>query len=151
MRLFVFSSKNLTNIWAGIGSRTWAVAERDDSGMKALITKAKGMPIGSIGIFYCSETQSLTTPFLVYSHIDESHKVTNIWSNEWVLPFKIHPLGNPDKQLSKDEAMEILPILKASEKTNITHILPISAMQLFTPKDISEKDWEILLEKLCLE
>ena len=149
MKLFVFSSKNLTNIWAGIGSNTWAVAERDTSGMKALVTKAKRMPIGSIGIFYCSEIQSLTTPFIIYSHINETHKVNNIWSNEWVLPFKIHPLGNPNKYFTKDEAMEILPVLKSSEKTNITHVLPISAMQLFTPKDISENDWEILLNKLC--
>jgi hypothetical protein len=31
MELFCFASKNLTNIWAGIGARMWAVAETSPS------------------------------------------------------------------------------------------------------------------------
>jgi hypothetical protein len=53
--LFVFSSKNLTNIWAGIGDRRWAVSQRADAQMKGLRTKTRAMTVGSIGVLYCSE------------------------------------------------------------------------------------------------
>lgn len=66
MELFVFSSKTLTNIWAGIGARKWAVS-LDQAANPGIATKAKALRIGSIGILYCVETQSLTTPFIVAS------------------------------------------------------------------------------------
>lgn len=66
MELFSFASNNLVNIWAGIGAGLWAVAETSSSDMKARITKSRRMTIGSLGILYCNETHSFTTPFLVY-------------------------------------------------------------------------------------
>ena len=60
MELFVFSSKNLTNIWAGIGARKWAVSQ-DQAANTGVTTKAKALRVGSLGILYCVETQSLTS------------------------------------------------------------------------------------------
>jgi hypothetical protein len=102
MDIFVFSSKNLTNIWAGIGARKWAVS-KELAENPATVTKAKSLRIGSLGLLYCSETQSFTAPFLVSSAPEVNVSVSNIWPEEWWLPFSIFPLGSPNKQMSKDE------------------------------------------------
>ncbi len=60
------------------------------------------MKIGSLGILYCKETQSLTTPFIVYSNTDPKIEVSNIWPETWTLAFRIFPLGSPTLQLHKD-------------------------------------------------
>ena len=105
MDIFVFASKNLTNIWAGIGARLWAVSHRGDAVMElGRKTKSQNMRIGSFGILYCNETHALTTPFIVYSKPDLHLTVENVWPEKWVLPFRIFPLGSPKWQLDKDEA-----------------------------------------------
>ena len=149
MKLYVFSSKNLTNIWAGIGARMWAVPQGEDSWMKTIKTKSKSMMVGSCGIIYCSETKSLTTPFLVYSFADPNAKITNVWPESWELPFSILPLGTPNKQLYKDDAFKKLAILRDSGKNNITQVLHIPTMMVFTPNEISERDWAAIIEILA--
>lgn len=151
IKLYVFSSSTLTNIWAGVGARLWAVSQRDESQMKGLITKAKDMTVGSLGVFYCTEVQSLTTPFLVYSQPHSTELVTNVWpqTDRWVLPFRIQPSGTPRRQLHKDQALDLLPTLKANGKSNITHALPISATTVFSPANLTSEDWAILLQQLA--
>lgn len=151
LKLYVFSSSTLTNIWAGIGARLWAVSQRDDAQLKGLITKAREMSVGSLGIFYCTEVQSLTTPFLIYSTPQGTEPVSDVWPqhDRWILPFKIHPLGTPRKRMHKDQAMTVLPSLVASGKTNITHVLPIPAATVFSPALVTGDDWELLLEHLA--
>ena len=78
MELFCFASKNLVNIWAGIGAGMWAVAETSPTDMKARFTKSKRMKVGSLGLLYCNETHSFTTPFLVYSQTDPEAVIRNI-------------------------------------------------------------------------
>jgi hypothetical protein len=149
MKLFVFSSKNLTNIWAGIGAHMWAVPQGDASWMKAIKTRSKSMMVGSCGILYCSETQSLTTPFLVYSIVGTEKTIKNVWPESWQLPFSILPLGTPNKQLHKDDAFEKLSILKDSGKSNITQILNIPTMMVFNPNEILEEDWATIIGNLA--
>jgi|SRR5665213_194067 len=150
MTIFVFSSKNLTNIWAGIGAGLWAVSKSaEQSTNQGRLTKSKNMKIGSFGILYCTETQSLTTPFIVFSRPDPDALVKNVWPEEWVLPFKIHPLGTPAKQLGKDEAMQALPTLRASGQTNFGHALPVQAITVFSPSPLQDADWEILIKRLA--
>jgi len=119
--------------------------------MKSLITKAREMTVGSLGIFYCTEVKSLTTPFLVYSQPQSTELVTDIWpqTDQWVLPFKIHPLGTPRRRMHKDQAMSLLPTLKEGGKTNITHALPIPAPTVFSPASLTSEDWAILLQHLA--
>jgi hypothetical protein len=82
MDLFCFASNSLTNIWAGIGAGMWAVAETSPADMKARITKAKRMKVGSPGLLYCNDTHSFTTPFLVHSEPDPERIVPGIWLGE---------------------------------------------------------------------
>lgn len=149
MKLFIFSSKNLTNIWAGIGARMWAVPKGDESWMKALKTRSVSMTVGSCGVLYCSETKALTTPFLVYSSVDADEIITNVWRESWVFPFKILPLGTPNRQLYKDDAFKKLAILRDSGKSNITQVLHIPTMMVFTPNEISNHDWAAIIENLA--
>jgi len=39
--VYVFSSNTITNIWAGYGSRTWAVSDGSDAYNKVRKTKAR--------------------------------------------------------------------------------------------------------------
>ena len=107
------------------------------------------MKIGSFGILYCAETQSLTTPFIVFSRPDPEALITNVWPEEWVLPFRIHALGTPTKQLGKDEAMQLLPTLRDSKQTNFGHALPVQAITVFSPSPLQDSDWEILIKRLA--
>jgi hypothetical protein len=85
----------------------------------------------------------------VYSQPDEHEVVEDIWPESWVLPFRIHPLGSPAKQLDKDEAMASIDVLKHSGTTNIGHALPLAPTSVFSPKPISSTDWAQLLAALA--
>lgn len=150
MSIFVSSSKNLTNIWAGIGAGLWAVSKSADRTFHAgRVTKSKSMKIGSFGILYCSDTQSLTTPFIVFSAPDEAAVVREIWPEEWVLPFAIHPLGSPRKQMPKSQAMELLPSLRDVGHTNFGKALPVQATTAFAASPLKDADWELLISHLA--
>jgi hypothetical protein len=107
------------------------------------------MTVGSAGVLYCTEAKSLTTPFLVYSAPDDTRVVTDVWSECWALPFRIHPLGTPNRLFYKDDAMAELDVLKDSGTNNISQALPIPAVTAFSSKDISTGDWAIILKHLA--
>lgn len=146
MEVYVFTSRNLTNIWAGIGARRWAVS-RAQAEMPATPTKASRMRIGAAGLLYCSDTQTLTTPFLVYSRPELEIIVANIWPEEWMLPFHIHPLGTPERQLHKDQLQHLLPSVRDGERA-WHHVFHIQPTTVFAPSQITNEDWEILLQHL---
>ncbi len=149
MDVFAFASNNLTNIWAGIGARMWAVSILEESPTtQSRRTRSQNMKIGSLGILYCKETQSLTTPFIVYSKPDPKIEVSNIWPETWTLPFRIFPLGSPTLQLHKDEAKRILPIFKSSNEANFGHTFHVQALTAFSPSAIGGDDWELLVSRL---
>lgn len=147
--LYVFASHSLTNIWAGIGAGVWAVSQRDEVQMKGLRTKAAKMTVGSVGVLYCSEIASLTTPFIVYSPVDPDGVVEDVWPERWVLPFRIHPLGTPRRRLHRAEAMSKLDVLRASGRTNISQILHLPATTVFSPNAVPPSDWAVLLHELA--
>lgn len=149
MELFLFSCKNLTNIWAGIGAQMWAVSELSPPDMQSRITKSKRMKVGSLGLLYCSDNQSFTTPFLVYSQPDPEQVIEDIWPERWWLPFRIHPLGNPTRMIHKDEAKKEWPVLKNSASNNITAVLNITGITVFVPSPISAEDWDLILRHLA--
>jgi hypothetical protein len=148
--LFLFTSRSLTNIWAGIGARTWAVSETSQANMRERTTKSKRLRIGSIGLLYCSEIQSFTTPFLVFSEPDPEQIVTDIWPERWRLPFRIHPLGNPTRVVHKDRAKVDWPILKNAANKNLTAVLNITGTTVFIPTVIGTDDWGIILQQLAI-
>jgi len=151
MELFCFASKNLTNIWAGIGARMWAVAETSPADMKGRITKSKRLKVGSLGLLYCNQTHSFTTPFLVYSIPDPEKIVTDIWpEKKWRLPFRIYPLGSPAKQLHMDVAKKKWDILKSVGRGGVSAAMNITGTTVFVPSDISVDDWALILEDLSM-
>jgi hypothetical protein len=148
MDLYVFSSKTLTNIWAGIGARVWAVSKRQADNVSGIEAKASRMTVGSPGIFYSVHTHSFTRPFLVRSKPALGVVVKDIWPEEWTLPFEIYALGTPQKQLHKDKLKEILPTIRNTGR-EWHHVLLVQGGPVFVPSDISTDDWEILLTELA--
>lgn len=143
MDVYFFSSKTITNIWAGVGARVWAVGKAEGSHLASLRTKAAKMKIGSLGVLYCSEIQAFTTPFVVVSTPDAIVEVENIWPETWILPFRIDPLGTPDRILTKDKALTVLPVLRG--EMNISQALPLPPVTAFTPAKCSEEDWAVII------
>jgi hypothetical protein len=149
MKAFVFSSQSLTNIWAGIGAGMWAVSKRTDKGMKELHTKAAGMPVGSLGLMYWSSGQAFTTPFVVKSSPNASRVVTDVWPEEWVMPFDIAPLGSPRRRVHKDRVAAELSAFQDLNTTNITKVFRLAPTQVFVPTELSDSDWEWLFSELA--
>lgn len=152
MDVFVFASSNLTNIWAGIGARLWAVSQTGNSTTtKGRRTKSQSMRVGSFGILYCSETHALTTPFIVYSKPNLEKIVGNVWPEKegWILPFRIFPLGNPNRQLSSEEAKRVLPIFRSSENPNFGNVFRFQGVTAFVPTKIGTDDWEVIIGRLA--
>lgn len=147
MDLFVFSSKNLTNIWAGVGARRWAVS-LDQAEMPGARTKARSLPIGGLGILYCVETQSLTTPFLVASAPNERATIRDVWSEEWHLPFDIHPLGSPHRQMAKADIAQLPTVIASGRQWN--NVILTQGQFVFQPTTVGREDWEILFSRLAV-
>jgi hypothetical protein len=108
MNVYVFSSKNLTNIWAGIGAGMWATSQASAQDRAARLTRSRSMLPGSFGLLYCTSNHSLTAPFIVVSQA-EDRAISDIWPERWDLPFRIRALGDPRRCLPKDEAKKVLP------------------------------------------
>ena len=144
MRIFVFSSSNLTNIWAGVGARTWAVSQALAKS-KGTVTKAKSMSIGSVGVLYCSDTHELTTPFVTTS-LAEERAVSDIWPESWGLPFGIQPLGSPRRRLAKNELAHLPSVISSGKSWN--KILYVQPNFSFQTSDTSIADWSFIFERL---
>jgi hypothetical protein len=147
MELYVFSSKTLTNIWAGVGARRWAVS-LDQAEMAGARTKARNLRIGAVGILYCVETHALTTPFIVSSVPDQNATVTDVWPEEWHVPFKIHPLGSPHRQLAKDEIARLPAVASSGRQWN--NVIRTQGQFAFQPSTIGTEDWEIIFQRLAV-
>jgi hypothetical protein len=146
VKIYVFASKSLTNIWAGIGSRRWAIAS-SQAQMPGTATKAAKVRIGALGVLYCSATKSVTTPFLITSHPDKKATVTNIWPEEWHFPFGITALGSPTRSIHKDILASDLPSVRLTGK-KWNRILIVQPQFVFQTCDLSEEDWEFLYSRL---
>jgi len=149
VKLFIFPSSNTTNVSAGIGAGLWAVSDGDEQRRKELKTKSKGMPVGSAGVIWRTGERFFTTPFIVYSAPSADERVTDVWPETWILPFRIHTLGTPRKKLVENDAWRELPVPNQIPRTNITHVLRVNALTSFVPSDVSEQDWAILLMHLA--
>jgi hypothetical protein len=140
MKVYVFASSTLTNIWAGVGARRWAVSQPNP----AARGKARNLPVGGFGLLYCVQTSSFTVPFVIGSRPNMDEIVYHVWpeAEGWHLPFKIIPLGTPEKKISTNE-LQSLPDLIASGKRWNDYLL-VSPTTVFAGSEVSEADWEIL-------
>jgi hypothetical protein len=148
MNVYLFASKNLTNIWAGIGARRWAVSEKA-AALGVVQASAKRLPVGSLGLFYCTEAKGFTTPFLITSEPNQSEVVSNVWPEVWRLPFSIHPFGSPSLIMTIDSALQILPTMKASGRSKWTRVFHIQPTSAFQPTSFSYDDWSLVINELA--
>lgn len=147
MNIYVFSSTNLTNIWAGVGAKMWAVSVAQGTNA-SILAKARSMKVGAFGLIYCVETQSLTTPFVTRSEPDLQAEIRNVWPEPWRLPFRIMPLGTPDRQVSKDRLAEMLPALRTSGR-HWHHLFLIAPTTAFAASVVDDGDWDLLVRQLA--
>src|SRR5262245_21706294 len=130
MRLFVFSSTSIEHIRISVQTETWAVPSPDtDSVLFGYQTKASKIHLGSFGIFWCG--RNLTTPFIFLTPPDPNAAAPNLWpGGDWVMPFRIRPLGSPQLQWSGRNAARMLPSLSGRGR-NLAHLF--KQMQPFNP------------------
>jgi hypothetical protein len=146
LNIYVFTSSSLTNIWAGIGARRWAVAE-SQANMPGCATKAAGLRLGSLGLLYCSETQVVTTPFVVTSRPDTGATIANVWADTWHFPFGITPLGSPMRTIHKDTLTAELPsVVNGGSQWN--RVLYVQPQFVFQASPVTDDDWEYLYTRL---
>ena len=143
--IFVFSSSNVTNIWAGIGARKWAVSEKQAENA-SISTKGKKMPVGALGLIYCVEKKALTTPFVVTSGVTEQ-EIADVWPQSWRLPFSIAPLGTPQKLLATTDLSALVPSLKDTG-ANWNTLFFVTPTMVFTSSKLTDADWAEVSGKL---
>ena len=148
MKLFLFASGSLTNIRAGIGANLRAVNKTSDAGMKARITQSAQMKIGSLGLLYCNEYHSFTTPFAGYSAPDVQRVETDVCRGEWYLPIRIHPLGSPRRQVHKDVAVANWTGPKEA-RANATASMNLTGTTVLAPRETSTDDWALMLDAMA--
>jgi hypothetical protein len=156
MKLFCFASRSVENIVRGVKARRWAVATVSDSAMKSRITKAEKYFVPGVhGLLYCEPTHSFTVPFIAASTADPRAVEKDIWPEPWVLPFDIRPLGDLSRQVKADSAMIRWPILiRRREERGIksaTAALNVTGATVFSPTEITEEDWTIILDDLATD
>ncbi|WP_242123034.1 hypothetical protein [Sphingobium sp. Sx8-8] len=151
MKIYVFASNTLTNIWAGMGAQRWAVSpmEAGSPQEKGRITKARKMPVGALGILYCSADKTLTVPFVVTSSVDEDAIISHVWPERWVLPFKFRPLGTPHRRITIDEAKQRLPSFSSDPSPAFNNVFRVRADFAFQTSDITDEDWSVLIRELA--
>jgi len=66
-----------------------------------------------------------------------------------VLPFSIDPLGDLQKQLHMDLAKVLWPVLKNCGVGGVTAAMNITGATVFSPVQIAEEDWRLILEHLA--
>jgi len=151
MKLFVFASGSMTNIWAGVGAQLWAVRRSGtESTNKGAATKASKMPVGSLGLLYCSASKEFTCPFVVRSPTNREGIVAagSIWPgpDPYILPFAIRTLGTPHARLSWQDAGKLLP--SCIDGVALHDLLHVEPLTVFTGDEISDADWSVVVERL---
>lgn len=154
MKLFCFASRNEENIWRGVKANKWAVATVSDSAVQGRIIKAKRYFVPGVrGLLYCNPTHSFTTPFTATSEVDPCMVVTDVWPEPWVLPFSIKPLGDPRRQVHKDQATKrwSVRIERLRYYQSVTAALNITGATVFAPTEITEQAWQMILDDLAIK
>jgi hypothetical protein len=149
--VFVFSSENITNIWAGYGAGTWAVSSGESTVVKSKRTKSARLIPGSLGILYCAPWKAFTMPFVTTTIPDVERVERDIWHGEWILPFKFRSLGNPMKRVNSGDTYEIMDGIKRRKINNFSNYLNVQSNFDFQPSRIDKSDWAKLVERLAVD
>lgn len=146
--IYIFSSESLEHVEQAHKLLEWAV--REPANYTAMERKARQMPRGSHGVFYCADVSSeqhfLTMPFQVTDPPDFLRMRKHAWPG-FVLPFKFQPLGSPSKRLYRHEIAEFFSGSVPDNYWN--RVLLIAPTQAFVPSEVESNDWTRLLERLA--
>jgi len=112
--------------------------------------ESQQVPDRGLGPFYCVETKSFTTPFLIRTKPEADVVVEDVWPQPWTLPFGILPLGSPERRMKKHELAERLPSL-SDDGRHWTQLLHVEPPTVFALSQISEEDWAVLVSELAVE
>jgi hypothetical protein len=107
--VYVFSSKNLLNIWYGYRARKWATSDiGTDQWIQRRYTISRDIPLGAYGLLYCSEGHRgfFSLPFRFKSRPTWEYEKETWPGEDWVLPFRIEPLGHPICMIERDEVAD---------------------------------------------
>ncbi|MEH7026578.1 hypothetical protein [Bacillus wiedmannii] len=146
MEIYIFPSYNITNAWAAVGGKKWAVKpSENESTNKGYKTKSQKMLIGSFGMLYNSEQKEFTIPFVVKSKARDIIE-NEIWNGEFILPFEIIPLGDPSKRITKEELERILT--DHNDIKGLSIFGKLSPSLSFNSNTIKKEVWNDVLERL---
>jgi hypothetical protein len=143
--VYIFPSGDLKHVWTAIQKRLWAVSTIDPEQLPGRTTKAKQMPIGANGLFYCSDVECFAVPFLVQSRPDPK-EINGIWPGTWYFPFEIDPLGDLSRRIPLSKAKATWKTLEGAR--NVTTRINISGSMAFVPSWLYEEDWQSILQNL---
>ena len=143
--VFIFSSAELKHVWIALQHRKWAVADIVSDQLRARITKARQMPLGASGLFYCSDAECFTVPFRIQSH-PELADISDVWPGVWHFPFEIDPLGDLSKRIRLRDAKATWRALEGV--SNVTKRINISGSMAFVPSWLYREDWDLILRTL---
>jgi hypothetical protein len=65
------------------------------------------------------------------------------------MPFRIHPLGTPHRQITLKEAQKCLAAFRGKEDANPSHVLYLAPTTVFVPTPLPDEDWATLLGRLA--
>jgi hypothetical protein len=145
--LYVFPATSLREIQTAHDAGRWGI-QASASRHASLTTRAKEIPIGAHGIFYCSASKSLTTPFRFTSAPDPDSTIADLWHDERSFPFGFEPLGSTQRQMGLDQARRLLDVSTTSTSTNSSNIFHLAPTRMFSPIEITDTDWDTLLRTL---
>ena len=148
MDVYIFPSITMRNIHIGIERKMWAVAPMGEPHATARRTRSLDMPIGAAGLFYCSEYQLFTVPFVVESEpLDTS--VPDVWSETWYLPFRIRPIGSIQHRVTLTHAHATWPILHNAP--NAAWVINLGPAMAFASTFFPRAHWDLILEQFNLD
>jgi len=145
--LYTFPAKSLREIQTAHDAGRWGI-QASGKMLASLTTRSKEIPIGAHGIFYCSASKSLTTPFTFASIPDPDTTITDLWPDARSFAFDFEPLGSPQREMGLDQARRLLDVSIESTSTNSSNIFHLAPTQTFAPIQITDTDWATILRNL---
>ena len=147
MDLYTFPAKSLREIQIAHNAGRWGITA--SAKMRASLTTRSGaIPIGAHGIFYCSASKSLTTPFSFTTVPDPDATITDLWPDARSFAFDFEPLGSPQREMGLDQARRLLDVSTESTSTNSSNIFHLAPTQTFAPIEVTDTDWATILRNL---
>lgn len=143
--VFIFSSTELKHIWIALQRRMWAIADIMPDQLASRVTKARELPLGADGLFYCSDAKCFTVPFRIQSQ-PELREVRDVWPSVWHFPFKIEPRGDLGSRIPLAKAKTTWKALEGA--SNPTTRINMSGGMAFVPSWLYRSDWELVLRTL---